>query len=197
MESISPKYMRRILRTLRNGGVIAFPTETSYGLGCDATNAEAVEKIFAIKKRSKLKALPILLPTMKSVATYVEVNPKVYALISSHWPGPLNLILPIADDSPVAEAVGSEGWQSVRLSSHPVAAKIARKLHRPLVATSANISGNASIYSAEQIEIEFADEQIQPDLIVDVGGLPRVPASTTVKVEENSVFVLREGSLKL
>jgi L-threonylcarbamoyladenylate synthase len=181
---------------LRAGGVLIFPTETSYALGCDATNDQAVARVFAIKGRPGAKGTPIILPPDADPSLYIEFSNKVLELSQQHWPGSLNIISKRAASSPVSTRAETDGTQSVRKTSHPVAAELARLLDRPLVATSANRSGAAAIYRPDEAEDEFFDGEI-PDAIVNNGNLPVVPASTTVKVDGDVLEVIRQGEIVL
>lgn len=196
MRRLSAKQIDEALALLEQGGVLIFPTETSYGLGCDATNEEAVARVFAIKGRPDDKALPILLPSLQDAWTYVELNDKAKDLAGAHWPGALNIIAPATATSPVSERCAHEGTQAVRVSSHEVASTLARRLDKPLVATSANLAGQPSLYSVENVEDIFANTEA-PDAVLDVGALPETPASTTIRIDGDEIEVLRQGSIKL
>ena len=181
---------------LRLGSILIFPTETSYGLGCDATNALAVEKIFAIKGRDVNKALPVLIASYEEAANCVEFSPKATSLALKFWPGALNLVLPSLPTSPISKQCAStDGFQSVRVSAHPIVTELLIKLGRPLVATSANLSGQPALYDLSGLELAFGEKSALIDGMIDVGLLPASPASTTVKVTGDDVQVLRQGSV--
>lgn len=181
---------------LRAGGVLIYPTETSYALGCDATNDAAVARVFAIKGRPEGKGTPLILPADIDIREYVQANEQVFRLADKYWPGPLNIIVPRSKDSLVSTRCETDGTQSVRRSSHPVAATLAHLLGKPLVATSANKSGAEAIYRTHDALLEFVTGE-QPEALFDVGDLPRVPASTTLKVEGDNIDVIRQGSIIL
>jgi L-threonylcarbamoyladenylate synthase len=185
-----------VLDVLKQGGVLVYPTETSYALGCDATNDQAVAKVFAIKGRPEGKGTPIILPPDVEASLYVDLSERARELVALHWPGPLNIVAPRAVDSPVSTRCETDGTQSVRQSSHPVAAELARRLGQPLVATSANRSGEAAIYRPDEARIEFAEGEM-PDGFIEAGNLPVVPASTTVKIVGEEIELLRQGSIVL
>ncbi|MFA6522387.1 MAG: L-threonylcarbamoyladenylate synthase [Patescibacteria group bacterium] len=195
MQIISEDQLQNAIDVLAQGGVIVFPTETSYGLGCDATNAAAVERIFEIKSRDRGKALPVILPGLERASEFVVMSQKAIEFATRYWPGPLNIIAPIAPGSPIAPACGQDGFQSVRVSSHPIAARLARELDRPIVATSANISGQDALYDVALVEASFVHAADNPDLLVDGGVLPQVLASTTVKIVDDAHEILRQGEI--
>jgi L-threonylcarbamoyladenylate synthase len=191
---LKPEQIQEAVDLLRQGGVLVYPTETSYALGCDATNDQAVAKIFTIKGRPSDKGLPLILPPDQDPDQYVCLSSRARALIAAHWPGPLNIVSLKRSSSPVSASCETQGTQCVRQSSHPVARALAQALGRPLVATSANRSGNASLYQAEQIKAEFnADNSV--DAMIDAGDLPVVPASTIVKVDGDDMRLIRLGEI--
>jgi L-threonylcarbamoyladenylate synthase len=202
IRSISPSNLNEAVSLLRAGGVLLFPTETSYALGCDATNDAAVARIFAIKGRPEGKGTPLILPPDVDAGVYVELSDKAQALVAEHWPGPLNIVAKRVIDSPVSERCETDGTQSVRQSSHTAASELARLLGKPLVATSANKSGASAIYRPDEFGFDetghrpvFTGEQ--PDALLDGGNLPVVPASTTIKVMDDQVEIIRQGSIAL
>ncbi len=177
---------------LQRGGVLIFPTETSYGIGCDATNAQAVERVYTLKDRPMRKGAPILLPDADSASDYLVVTDEMQILMDAHWPGPLNIIGEVSQDSPVAELCKEDGTQTARVSSHPIAAALAKGLGRPLLATSANAYRTPAIYDSADIE-----ERLGGDAYIDAGKIPQEPASTIVKVASDGVEIVRQGSIKL
>jgi len=197
MLNITSADIDRAVECLERGEVIIFPTETSYGIGCDAANAEAVARVFLIKGRPDDKGAPIIIPDQESAFNYIEVNDRANQLMDRYWPGPLNIIGPVKEGSPVAERCAHFGTQAVRLSSHPFCATLARRLGKPIVASSANISGKDAAYSINEVKQAFAERPDKPDCIIDGGDLPKLPASTTVKIEGDKIEVLRQGSVEI
>ncbi|MBT3230551.1 threonylcarbamoyl-AMP synthase [Candidatus Uhrbacteria bacterium] len=197
MLSITSQDIERALACLQKGEVIIFPTETSYGIGCDATNADAVERVFLIKGRPDEKGAPVIIPDQESASEYIKINDKARVLMDRFWPGPLNIIGEVKSDSSVASKCAFNGTQAVRVSSHPFCAILARRFGKPIVASSANISGKDAAYSISEVKKAFADRSDGPDCIIDGGDLPQLPASTTVKIEGDRVEILRQGSVKI
>lgn len=179
---------------LRRGEVLIYPTETSYALGCDATNDAAVARVFAIKGRPEGKGTPLIIPANVSLDAFIITNQKINDLATAHWPGPLNIVAKRAPDSSVSVRCETDGTQSVRQSSGAAASELSRLLGRPLVATSANRSGNQSLYSIADIEQEFAEGEA-PDAILEGGDLPVVPASTTIKIIDDQLEIVRRGAI--
>lgn len=195
MLHITSQDIDHAVECLQNGGVIIFPTETSYGIGCDATNSEAVARVFKIKGRPEGKGTPLIIPDSQSASNYIEVSSKARELMDKYWPGALNIIGPIASNSLVSDRCSQDNTQSVRVSSHPFCSILAKRFGKPIVASSANISGQDAIYSISEVNKVFSDQQDKPDCVIDGGDLPNLPASTTVKIIGDSVEVVRHGSI--
>lgn len=197
MYQFTQKQFDEALQVLQNGGVLVFPTETSYGIGCDATNPEAVAKVFEIKGRPEGKGTPVLIPSVDSTGEFVELSKTAQDLARRFWPGGLNIVAPIATGSTIAEQCAQDGTQSIRVSSHPFAATLVRRFGKPIVATSANVSGEPALYEAKAVKESFAGRDMKPDLIIDAGRLPENVPSTTVKVTGERVEVLRQGLIEV
>ncbi len=200
--AVSPKAVEEALRILAAGGVIAHATETCYGLACDLASEEAVAKLFAIKKRAAEQPVSALFPSVEEAKRYVEWNDRATSLASSHLPGPLTLILPLRKDappiSPTPHALSPTPSLGIRISSHPLAMELATRFGRPLSTTSANLHGEPSPYTAEEIERQFASATVQPDLILDSGELPSVPPSTIIDLSRtDGTQTKRQGGLSL
>ncbi|MEK7632233.1 MAG: L-threonylcarbamoyladenylate synthase [Patescibacteria group bacterium] len=188
-----------VISTLKSGGVVVYPTETTYGIGCDATNVAAVDRIFAIKGRPQAKGVTALLPKNEWGDRIGLVwPPALRELAEKHWPGALNVVLPAAAPSEIVPAYLTNGTLAVRRSSHPVANALVDALGVPLVSTSANISGEPELYSAKEIFDRFSGEAIQPDVIFDAGELPkRAPSTLIVWDDARGVVVLRQGEIQV
>lgn len=185
------------ISVLKSGGVVVYPTETSYGIGCDATNADAVAKVFQMKKRPLEKGVTVLLsmndPFGESFAMW---NPYPRDLAEKYWPGALNIVCPIGAASSIAQQCLTNGTVAMRRSSHPVANVLVDAIGVPLVSTSANISGEPELYSAKEIYDRFSGESIQPDIIFDAGELPKRAPSTLITWDDaRGVVVLRQGEI--
>lgn len=193
MQILSPSQLAEAVALLRAGGVLVYPTETSYGIGCDATNEAAVQRIFAVKGRPSGKGMTVLLPSFDDADAYVRLTPFAKALGRRYWPGALNIVAPAAAGSALSLACATNGTHSVRLSSHPLAAALAAGLGKPLVSTSANLSGKPDLYAVQDIVDAFAGAAVAPDALLDGGNLPHTPPSTVIKVENDGIRVLRQG----
>jgi len=188
---------REATRGLRRGDVIAFPTETTYGLGCDPRNAKAVARIFRIKGRAKTKSLPLVAASVAQVRRIAMLSAGARWLASRRWPGPLTLVLPIRQMR-LAKGIALRGEVAVRVSSSPFVRAVCQAYGFPIVATSANRSGESDCRSGRSVAQAFQSKKHQPDLVIDLGALPRRKPSTVARVrEDGSIEVLRQGSIRL
>jgi L-threonylcarbamoyladenylate synthase len=175
---------------LARGEVIGFPTETFYGLGVDALDPSALERLRARKGRGAEKAISVLVTEAMLEAVVAEVSPAARALMAAHWPGPLTLALPARPGLP--EGLVMEGCVAVRWSPHPVAQALLEGLGRPLTATSANPAGAPPPTTAAGVRAYFAG-----CLVVDGGETPGGQPSTLARVRGDVVEVLRAGAVPL
>ena len=180
------------VRVMREGGVVAFPTETFYGLGADARNEAAVEKIFRIKGRNFRNPLSVIVVNDREVIPLVEEIPATATiLMQTFWPGPLTLIFRAAP-SVSSRLTGGTGKIGIRVSSHPVARLLAAALSGPLTATSANPSGGPECSSADAVIRALGD---LPDAVIDGGETPGGAGSTILDVTLFPPRILREGAI--
>lgn len=192
---LSAKILNRVVKHLRAGGLIIYPTETAYGLGADAKNKNALPKIFELKQRAKGKPLSVIVGTVAMAKKLVLFSKLALALAGRYWPGPLTLILPAKKSAKLPISVLFNGMVALRISSHPVARAIAIKLKSPLIATSANRSGKGECYSIRAVRSQF--KKIDSDIIVlNAGRLSKRKPSTVAKVT-NQIEILRKGAIRL
>ncbi len=180
-------------RIIREGGLVAMPTETVYGLAADATNDVAVARIFDAKGRPQFNPLIIHVAGTDMAKRYVDLSPLAEKLMAAFWPGPLTLVLPRRKDGGVSLLV-SAGLDTlgVRMPNHPLAQALITAVDRPLAAPSANRSGTISPTHAEHVKDSLGDKV---DLILDGGASPVGVESTIVKVADDRVVVLRPGGV--
>jgi L-threonylcarbamoyladenylate synthase len=182
------------LATLRRGGVVVFPTETLYGLGADALNIAAVERIFALKGRDPHQPIPVLLADSAMLDVVVAAIPSAAKkLIERFWPGPLTVVLPARKGLP-PPLVNAAGGVGVRISSQPVARRLVEALGRPLTATSANPAGKPPARTTEEARAYFSD---RVEVFLDGGALTSKIGSTVVEIAGDRVRMLREGEISL
>jgi L-threonylcarbamoyladenylate synthase len=182
----------RALAILRAGGLVAFPTETVYGLGADASNTEAIKKVFAAKGRPHDHPLIVHLATVAQIDTWArEVPPAARVLAKEFWPGALTLILKRAPT--VSDLVtGGQDTVALRVPSHPVAQKLLRAFDGGVVGPSANRFGRVSATTAEHVRQEFGDAV---DCVLDGGACDVGIESTIVDLSGASPALLRPGCI--
>lgn len=178
------------------GQLVAIPTETVYGLAADATNGEAVARIYATKSRPQFNPLIIHLADVATAKHYVEWNGMAEALAAAFWPGPMTLVLKkrsaVSGHRPVSELVSAGGdTLAVRIPAHPIAQQLLAAFGRPLAAPSANRSGRVSPTTAQHVRDEFNDRV----LILDGGPCEVGLESTVVDVTGALPVILRPGAI--
>lgn len=187
---VRPGAIRTIAGVLAQNRVIVYPTETYYGLGASGFAREALRRIFEIKGRPSSKGLPVLVSDLKMAeGLAAELPPAFYSLASRFWPGPLTLVVKAAPHLP-PELVGPGRTVGMRLPAVPWLQALIRESRFALVTTSANISGQGEIASAEEVQRVFMEKV---DLIVDGGQTPGSKPSTVIDLTGEKPVLVREG----
>ncbi|PJE50561.1 MAG: threonylcarbamoyl-AMP synthase [Candidatus Yanofskybacteria bacterium CG10_big_fil_rev_8_21_14_0_10_36_16] len=185
-----------IIKVLKKGGVIIYPTDTVYGLGVNAINEKAVEKLFKTKERHATKPLPIIAKNMKWVKELAYVHPKLEDKLPKIWElGPVTIILPKKELVP--DIVTSKQPNiAIRIPSFDFTDKLLGKFGYPLVATSANISGLKESGKIDRVKKMFWMYRTwKPDLIIDAGDLPELKPSTILDLTTIMPKILRKGAI--
>lgn len=180
------------VKTLHEGGVVAHPTETCYGLATDIFQRGAVQKLYALKKMPFTKPVSILVRDLDDAKRYGVFSPLAQKLATKYWPGPLTIIVPRTEALPKwvnfeMETVG------FRVSSNKYARKLIEAFKSPLTTTSANLTTLPQAYSVQ----DFLDQGLKPDFVIDGGKIGEEPPSTIVEVIDDSVKIIRQGSIVL
>jgi L-threonylcarbamoyladenylate synthase len=184
--------LTRAVEILANGGILAYPTETFYGLGADATNQKAIEKIFAVKGRDFKNPISLIIGQPEDIYPLVKDIPEsARKLMAAFWPGALTIVFLAANNVSQLLTAGS-GKIGLRVSSHPIARGIVQKLKRPLTATSANLSGSPECSRASEVAEQIGDII---DAIVDLGSTPGIVGSTIIDITCDPPVILREGAI--
>ena len=200
MEASVTLTMQEASRRLRLGGVLLYPTETFFGIGCRADLEDAVRRVFHCKRRSLSMPLPVILGSREQLELVACPGPELDAdmtLLSRFWPGPLTLLLPAKSSLPDV-LTGGSGSIAARVSSHPAARELALSCGFPIVSTSANISGRPAVTSVQALDSELLSA-LRPDTD-GVYDAPPVPgggeASTIVRpLGGKALRLLRQGAL--
>lgn len=190
-----PAYLEEAARALRAGKLVAFPTETVYGLGADATNDNAVARIFEAKGRPSFNPLIVHVAELDALANDVVLDDRARELATAFWPGPLTLVLPKKAGSTIS-LLCSAGLNclAVRIPAHPVAQALLKKTGVPVAAPSANRSGKISSTTPLHVMDELGDKV---DIILGAGRCPIGVESTILDLTQDPPALLRPGGITL
>lgn len=188
-----PRGIQKAASIIEEGGIVAFPTESFYGLGAAATNSSALQRLVRVKKRDPRLPILILISCIDELSECTaSIPPEAFELARRFWPGGLTLVFEASQDLPPLLTAGT-GKIGVRISGHPVAHALTRALEVPITGTSANISGKPPCTKAEQV-VKLFDGQL--DLILDGGATEGTHPSTVLDVTRNPPLLLRDGIIK-
>lgn len=178
--------VNKALKVIQEGGIILYPTDTIWGIGCDATNTEAVKKIFALKQREESKSMIILVDTDNKLQSYITEVPEIAYQLIEFAENPLTLVMPGARN--ISEAlIAADGSVGVRVTTHPFCQQLIQRLRKPIVSTSANISGQPSPEHFGKIDQEIIDGV---DYVVDLDQHSNEikKPSTIMRLDPNGSF---------
>jgi L-threonylcarbamoyladenylate synthase len=192
IQTITKDAYNYILRALNNGGIVSFPTETVYALVADASNDEAVQRLYSIKKRATVKPFSLLVGDIYQAKRMVHFNEPANKLAVNFMPGPITLILRKKEHANISKYVNNNiETIGIRMPNHQFSLHLLRLFDRALVGTSANLSGNQSAVNATQVIEELSDFV---DIIIDGGETEYKNSSTIVDIaDENNINILRNG----
>jgi len=178
------------VEALRRGEVVAYPTETFYGLGVNALDELALARLRLLKGRGADKAISILVSNASMLERVcAEIPPLARRLIAKHWPGALTLVLPARADLP--QPLVQDGCVAVRISSHPTAQALVTAFGAPVTTTSANLAGQPPASTPEMVEEAFEGRC----RVIHAGATPGGAASTIVRIRDGNLEVLRRGAI--
>ena len=183
--------IKKAYEIIQKGGTVVFPTDTVYGIGCDPRNQDAVNKIYKIKGREKMKQLPVLAYSKKDIANIAFFDEISEKIADKFWPGPITLILRVKDKK-IEETLDLKGKIAVRVPNHPCVLALLEKC-RLLVGTSANFSGKSSFSDSKEVASKFSGY----DILLDGGQITDSYESTIVEVVNNELKIVREGKIKM
>ena len=181
--------IQKAAQIINKGGIVIFPTDTVYGIGCDPYNQKAVLSLYKIKKREKTKPLPVIGYSKKELEKIAEFNDKAEKIAEMFWPGAITLILKVKDEN-IKKSLGLGKKIAVRVPNNQCVLSLLKKC-KFLVATSANISGTTSLTDPNDCKRDLNGY----DLLIDGGILSDNGESTIVEIDENKLRVLRSGSV--
>lgn len=185
-----PELIAQAATLIHQGGVIAFPTETYYGLGANALNRQAIERIYTIKGRDRTKPILILVEVRARINRFVKpFHPMVERLMETFWPGPLTILFQANDSLPIELTAGT-GKIGIRVPSHPVAKALLSAAGVLLTGTSANRADKPPLQTAEEVQNSIGQEL---NLILDGGSTPGEKSSTVLDCTVSPFRIVREG----
>jgi L-threonylcarbamoyladenylate synthase len=150
--------IQKAIETIKQGGVIAYPTEAVFGLGCDPYNHEAVDRILALKNRSPLSGFILIASSWDQLEPLVEpLPPRMMMRVKESWPGPVTWIFPVKPEVP-SWVTGNRRTIAVRVSAHPIVQELCKLYDKPIISTSANLSGNPPARDARTVELIFGNK---------------------------------------
>lgn len=202
------KCVETAVKCLAEGGLVVYPTETCYGIGADALNQSAVDKLLSYKRRREGKPMSVLVKDLSEAEKYVDVNDSAKSIYDRFLPGPVTVVSYVRgrqnvecgmQNDLVADGVVSElGTLGIRISSHPFAMKMAENYGNPITATSANASWKKKPYCVDDVLAPLSDNQkARISLIIDAGELPKNESSTVIDTTLLGGMVVREGDVKI
>lgn len=181
---------------LKEGGVIVYPTDTVYGLGVDATNKKAIEKVYKIKGRTFRKPLLVIVSNIKMAEKFCEITQTAKKLIKKFWPGAVSFVLR-KNEKGRRELKIKGKTIGLRMPKSPISLEIAKKFGRPFTSTSANLAKRPPCYSLGEIQKQFGKKKLAlVNLMLDCGYLPKRETSTIIDLSSTKPKILREGLIK-
>ena len=182
--------IKKSVEIIENGGIIVFPTDTVYGIGCNPYDVNAVKKIYQIKSREKIKSLPVLASSIEIVKQISTIDEFTEKIIKKYWPGQLTLILKLKDKN-LKKSLNLEDKIAVRIPNSVCTLKLLNKCNL-IVGTSANVSGDSSFTNPQECMKNVKNY----DVFVDGGTITSKGESTIIEIENEKIHVIREGALK-
>lgn len=193
-EEIDNSAILKIANALKEGKLVVFPTDTVYGIGTNAYDKDACERIYEVKGRPKYKPLSVLISDMSMLKEIVDyITPAEQKLIDAFWPGPLTIKFKKKDDVVPNVVSAGDSYIRARLINEGIVHKLIQTSGVPIVAPSANLSGSLTGTKIENIINELGGKV---DYILDCGDIENDTVSTIVQVEEEKVSIIREGKIK-
>ncbi len=191
-KNIDQRIIQTAAKTIKEGGIIIFPTDTFYGIGSDPFNKVAVSRVFALKQRVSIKPLLVIIHDLSVVDELVAGKPPLFEdFTKKFWPGPLTVSMPANKKVPDITTAYS-GRVGMRIPNNDIPLKIAEELGGPLTATSANISGEGHIADPEEVK-EIFDGKV--DMIINAGVLKAKAPSTLIDIFDDGYKIIREGAI--
>ena len=188
-ENPQERYINKAIEVLKNGGVIIYPTDTVYGLGCDVYNHKAIKRIYEIKNESETKLFSFIVSNLKNISQYAKVSDYAYKTIKRLTPGPYTFVLPASKDIP-KKLWTKRKTVGIRIPDNPIAKQLAEGLGNPIVSTSTTTRLGQQLSNPEEIRAIF---DFSVDLMLSLGEQNSKPSSI-IDLSEDTPEILREGA---
>ena len=188
-ENPQPRLIKQVVECLQQGGVIIYPTDTTYGIGCDIFNRKAIKKIFQIKQRDQRKPFSFICNDLAEISNYAQVSNFAFKVMKRHLPGAYTFVLDATKIVPDSLST-KQKTVGVRIPENAICQAIVKELGHPLVTTSANTSGEATPQDPRDVEDSMGQ---LVDFVID-GGISMDEASTVISLLDDKIEVLRQGS---
>ena len=183
------RFIKRASEVLENGGVIVYPTDTVYGIGCDILNKKAIERIYQIKGKERKKPLSFIVPNLKDISKYAQVSDISYRIMRRYLPGPYTFVLPATRMVPKKIAEVNKKTIGIRIPDNKICQLLLEEFPNPIISTSSNLSGSEILNDPEEINDQLGNRL---ELILDCGILG-LDASTVIDLTSSDPKILREG----
>ena len=188
-ENPQPRLIKQIVECLKQGGVIIYPTDTTYGIGCDIFNRKGIKKIFQIKHRDSRKPFSFICNDLAEISTYAQVSNFAFKIMKRYLPGPYTFVLDATKIVPDSLST-KQKTVGVRIPENKICQAIVKELGHPLVTTSANVSGEMTPQDPFDIQQQMGN---MVDYVID-GGISMDEASTVINLVDDKIEILRQGS---
>ena len=199
MKILTKQKLAKAVKTIKQGGVVVCPTDTVYGLVCDATNKKAVDKLFKIKQRPKNKPVPMFVRNITSAKKLAEIDREQEKFLRKVWPGKTTVVLKSKVQSskfktnPKTKIYGiNKNAIALRIPKHKVISYLLSVIGSPLTGTSANISGQPAFGNIKEVVKQFENKKYQPDLVLDFGNLSESKPSKIIDLTAKPYKLLRK-----
>lgn len=183
------RFINKAVEILKSGGVIIYPTDTVYGIGCDIFNKEALDRVYAIKHDAGTKLFSFICPNLKDISKYARVSDFAYKSMKKLLPGPYTFVLPAAKEVP-KKLWTKRDTVGIRVPDHNIALTLAKELGNPIISTSVTNRKGEVLYNPDEIQAIFNS---QVDLMLSCGPLDGIPSSI-VDLSKDEAEILREGA---
>jgi len=189
LDNPQPRLIKQVVECLKKGGVIVYPTDTTYGIGCDIFNRKAVKRIFQIKHRDQRKPFSFICNNLAEISSYAQVSNFAFKVMKRHLPGPYTFILQATKIVPGSLST-KQKTVGVRIPENAICEAIVQELGHPLVTTSANTAGEATPQDPRDIDDKMGN---LVDFVID-GGISMDEASTVISLLDDQIEVIRQGA---